>query len=72
MLLLSAHLCVQLLGSAYLLGATSDHLNEIYDTESKILDPWKDSPGEISQHDWREYLGDTRNVSQSVFPNTRG
>jgi hypothetical protein len=43
--------------SAYLLGASSDALNHIYEAESKSLDPWKDSPGEISLYDWRDYLG---------------
>ncbi|KAL8665329.1 MAG: hypothetical protein Q9202_002380 [Teloschistes flavicans] len=46
-----------ILGSAYLLGADSDHLNDIYDEESKELEPWHDSPGEVSTYDWREYLG---------------
>ncbi|KAI9794316.1 MAG: hypothetical protein M1833_000407 [Piccolia ochrophora] len=47
-----------ILGSAYLFGSGSDHLNTIYDEESKSLEPWKDSPGEVSKHDWRDYLGD--------------
>ena len=46
-----------ILGSAYIFGADSDELNHIYEAESKNLEPWKDSPGEISRHDWREYLG---------------
>lgn len=46
-----------ILGSAYLLGAEHDHLNEIYDTEAKELEPWHDSPGEVSSYDWRDYLG---------------
>ncbi|KAN0074045.1 Protein of unknown function (DUF4243) domain containing protein [Elaphomyces granulatus] len=45
------------LSSAYLLGATTDDLNRIYDIDSRNLDPWSDSPGEISPHDWRDYLG---------------
>ena len=45
------------LSSAYILGADSDELNHIYDAESRHLEPWVDSPGEIAQHDWREYLG---------------
>ena len=49
-----------LLGSAYLLGANEGQLQRIYDEESKELDPWHDSPGEISVADWREYLGDKR------------
>jgi hypothetical protein len=49
-----------LLGSAYLLGANVDQLQTIYDAESKELEEWKDSPGEISDGDWREYLGDRR------------
>jgi len=46
-----------ILSSAYILGADSDELNHVYDAESRNLEPWKDSPGEISQHDWRDYLG---------------
>jgi hypothetical protein len=49
-----------LLGSAYLLGANVDQLQKIYDAESKELEEWKDSPGEISDGDWRDYLGDRR------------
>ena len=49
-----------LLGSAYLLGANTDQLQHIYDEESKELEEWPDSPGEISDSDWREYLGDKR------------
>ncbi|KAL9586291.1 MAG: hypothetical protein Q9212_001009 [Teloschistes hypoglaucus] len=45
------------LGSAYLMGADSNHLNNVYDQESKELEPWHDSPGEISTSDWREYIG---------------
>lgn len=48
---------VQILGSAFLLGSESEHLNDIYDHESKELEKWKDSPGEISTYDWRDYLG---------------
>ncbi|KAK3713519.1 hypothetical protein LTR37_008477 [Vermiconidia calcicola] len=46
-----------ILGSAYILGAESEELNELYEAEGKHLEPWSDSPGEISKHDWREYLG---------------
>ncbi|KAK4545734.1 hypothetical protein LTR36_002688 [Oleoguttula mirabilis] len=46
-----------ILGSAYILGAESEDLNHIYDAESKHLEPWQDSPGEISEHDWRHFLG---------------
>ncbi|CAI6331567.1 unnamed protein product [Periconia digitata] len=46
-----------ILGSAYILGGTSEHLNAIYEKEDGELEPWKDSPGEISQDDWREFLG---------------
>lgn len=46
-----------ILGSAYILGADSNQLNHIYDAESKNLEPWKDSPGEIALHDWRDFLG---------------
>jgi Questin oxidase-like len=49
-----------ILGSAYLLGAESDQLHHIYDEESKELIPWEDSPGEITDTDWRDFLGDRR------------
>lgn len=47
-----------ILGSAYLLGATPDQLQHIYAEESKELEPWSDSPAEIIQEDWRDFLGD--------------
>ena len=47
----------QILGSAYILGGTSEHLNDIYERESEDLEPWHDSPGEISKDDWRDFLG---------------
>ncbi|KAL2037690.1 hypothetical protein N7G274_009635 [Stereocaulon virgatum] len=49
-----------ILGSAYLLNGTPEHLNDIYESESKELVFWEDSPGEISDFDWRDYLGDRR------------
>jgi hypothetical protein len=30
---------------------------DIYEKESKSLEPWEDSPTEISREDWRDYLG---------------
>ena len=53
----------QILGSAYILNASSEHMNEIYDKESDELEPWHDSPGEVSKYDWRDYLGDRRSAS---------
>ncbi|KAH7413125.1 hypothetical protein BKA64DRAFT_616812 [Cadophora sp. MPI-SDFR-AT-0126] len=49
-----------LLGSAYLFGADAAHMNKIYDEESKELEEWKDSPAEVTDKDWREFLGDKR------------
>jgi hypothetical protein len=46
-----------ILGSAYILGADADELNHVYESESKHLEAWVDSPGEISRDDWREFLG---------------
>ncbi|KAF2085698.1 hypothetical protein K490DRAFT_46313 [Saccharata proteae CBS 121410] len=46
-----------ILGSAYILGDTHEHLGEIYDRESEELEPWHDSPNEIAKHDWRDFLG---------------
>ncbi|KAF4308423.1 hypothetical protein GTA08_BOTSDO04631 [Botryosphaeria dothidea] len=39
-----------LLGSAYILGSTNDHLNEVYDVETETLEKWTDSPEGVSQH----------------------
>jgi len=49
-----------LLGSAYLLGANVAQMQRIYDEESKELEDWKDSPAEISDADWRDFLGDKK------------
>lgn len=54
------HFLVQILGSAYLLGSNPEQLGILYDEEAKTLEPWKDSPNEISRHDWRDFLGDGR------------
>ncbi|KAK5712311.1 hypothetical protein LTR15_011890 [Elasticomyces elasticus] len=40
----------------HILGS-ADELSHIYDAESKHLEPWQDSPGEIAKHDWRDNLG---------------
>lgn len=49
-----------ILCSSYLLGADVDHLHHIYDEEAKQLEPWKDSPAEVTEDDWRDFLGDKR------------
>lgn len=49
-----------LLGSAYLLGANHNQLEKIYEVESKQLEAWKDSPAEVTEDDWRNFLGDKR------------
>lgn len=49
-----------ILCSAYLLGADVAHLHHIYDKESESLEAWKDSPQEIVEEDWRDFLGDKR------------
>ncbi|EQL37522.1 hypothetical protein BDFG_01113 [Blastomyces dermatitidis ATCC 26199] len=46
-----------LLSSAYLFGSDADHLNRLYEMEAKVLEPWRDSPGEITADDWRDFLG---------------
>jgi hypothetical protein len=46
-----------ILGTAYILGANGDQLQKIYDHESKSLEDWQDSPAEITDADWREFLG---------------
>jgi hypothetical protein len=42
------------------MGANTDQLHHIYDVESKELEEWQDSPSEITEDDWREFLGDKR------------
>jgi Questin oxidase-like len=49
-----------ILCSAYLLGANTDQLHQIYDVEAKELDAWSDSPAQIADDDWKDYLGDRR------------
>ncbi|KAI1917093.1 hypothetical protein LOZ39_003550 [Ophidiomyces ophidiicola] len=46
-----------LLSTAYLFGADHEHLNRLYESESAELEPWADSPGEIGDDDWRDFLG---------------
>lgn len=50
---------LQLLGSAYLFGGTAEHLNDVYEdiSTNDRLEHWTDSPSEIAQHDYRDYLG---------------
>ncbi|RYP65524.1 hypothetical protein DL771_008281 [Monosporascus sp. 5C6A] len=49
-----------ILCSAYLLGADVRQLHKIYDVESEELEPWKESPAEVTESDWRDFLGDKR------------
>ncbi|KAH7049288.1 hypothetical protein B0J12DRAFT_574156 [Macrophomina phaseolina] len=46
-----------ILGSAYILGSTNEHLNEVYDVETETLERWTDSPGEITEENWRDHFG---------------
>ncbi|EGS23613.1 uncharacterized protein CTHT_0003080 [Thermochaetoides thermophila DSM 1495] len=46
-----------LLASSYHLGALTQQLYHLYDEEAKTLEPWKDSPHEISRDEWRDFLG---------------
>ncbi|KAL4870837.1 hypothetical protein BDV12DRAFT_165326 [Aspergillus spectabilis] len=45
------------LSSSFLLGSDADNLNRLFEAELKPLEPWSDSPGEISTHDWKDYRG---------------
>lgn len=47
----------QVLSSSYLLGADQHILYQVYEAEAKELEPWTDSPCEVSAYDWRDYLG---------------
>jgi hypothetical protein len=46
-----------ILCSAYLLGASHEQMHAIYANEAKELEPWKDSPEEVTEDDWRSFLG---------------
>lgn len=45
-------------------------MTRVYETESKLLDPWEDSPAEITTDDWREHLGCREYVVTPVFFST--
>ena len=45
------------LGSSYLLGASVDQLHTIYVDEGKSLEPWDDAPSNITENEWRSFLG---------------
>ncbi|PHH65518.1 hypothetical protein CDD81_2298 [Ophiocordyceps australis] len=49
-----------LLASAYYMGASEDRLNKLYEAETRNLEPWKPSPAEIVDSDWRDFVGDRR------------
>ena len=42
-------------------------MQRIYEEEDKSLEPWKDSPSEISKEDWRDYLGKRTYAATSAF-----
>ena len=47
-----------LLGSAYFLNCSADHLTSIYEhAADEGHEGWQDSPGEIALHDYRDFLG---------------
>ncbi|KAI1425326.1 cell cycle checkpoint protein RAD17 [Xylaria sp. FL1777] len=46
-----------ILCSAYLLGASDTLMHKIYDVEGETLEPWTASPAEVTQDDWRSFLG---------------
>jgi hypothetical protein len=48
------------IGAAYLFGAAPQRLFDIYDGECKTLEPWTDSPHEVTKVDWNRWLGDKR------------
>lgn len=52
----------QLLCSAYALGADSQRLGQLYESEAQQLMPWEESPEELTREDWSEHLGDRRLV----------
>ncbi|KAJ5469576.1 hypothetical protein N7539_009194 [Penicillium diatomitis] len=54
-----------LLSAAYLQGADADDLARLYESESKELEEWDDSPAEVTEDDWREFVG--RREYQKAF-----
>ncbi|KAJ5692207.1 hypothetical protein N7462_001630 [Penicillium macrosclerotiorum] len=54
-----------LLSAAYLQGADEGDLARVYESESKLLDEWVDSPAEVTNYDWRDHLG--RREYQKAF-----
>lgn len=46
------------LSTAYILGGNENHLNTIYNEQIKDLEPWRPSPAEVIDEDWRDFLGD--------------
>ncbi|OQV07277.1 hypothetical protein CLAIMM_11733 [Cladophialophora immunda] len=48
-----------ILGSAYLLSSSADHLHAVYEdaAANEGHEHWVDSPSEIAPHDYRDYLG---------------
>ncbi|ODM15120.1 hypothetical protein SI65_09359 [Aspergillus cristatus] len=56
-----------LLSSAWVQGADADELHRLYETECLVMEPWVDSPGEVSLDDWRDFLG--RREYQRAFVN---
>ena len=46
-----------ILSSAYLLGATTNQLQDIFEEQVKELEPWTPSPAELIDNDWVDFLG---------------
>jgi Questin oxidase-like len=61
-----SYIIFQVLGSAYLFGATAEHLNDVYEAESDELESWQDAPGEITLDDWRDFLGKREYVDLNI------
>lgn len=46
------------LGCAHILGGNPEKLNEIYDNQASVdFVPWTESPAEVAEPDWRDFLG---------------
>lgn len=48
------------LGSAYLMGCDAAHLEKFYESEVRGVEPWKSSPSEVTERDWRDKIGNKR------------
>ncbi|GKZ85967.1 hypothetical protein AnigIFM56816_000815 [Aspergillus niger] len=52
---------IKILSSAYLLGAGTSDLERMYEAEIRGLEPWTDSPSDVTPENWRDCVGKKEN-----------